>query len=118
MKKLNFQTTGSTGEIYNITLISEGDETHFLCTCPAGSLSNKVVCKHRKRLIAGDTSHLINPDASSLAALPALIEAATWRATIAEIDATEAEIQKLKKRLEKLKRDAAKAMNGPGASYF
>lgn len=56
--RLHFKVTGSAGVIYEVSAQRDVAGVRITCTCEAGN--NKLACKHRTALLAGDGTALIS----------------------------------------------------------
>jgi uncharacterized Zn finger protein len=67
---LQFVVTGDKGEDYRVTFSRKGLNFTGKCTCESGKM--ELYCNHVFQLLAGDTSHLVSPNAEQLDNLPAM----------------------------------------------
>jgi uncharacterized Zn finger protein len=109
--KITLETEGSTGEIYEISILKHEDHLRMTCTCPAGRNSNITYCKHRAAIILGDFSQLVEQPADA-DLINEEIAKTNWRAEIEEINQLNKEVDKLKRKIKNAKRDVVKSLNG------
>ena len=102
--ELNFLVQGSEPEPYRVMFRLEGTNFTATCTCRGGEMGQ--VCKHRTRLLQGETTGLLSKNADQLAQLPGMfsgtdVERAFVKLVEAEaaVDAARAEYSKRKKAL-------------------
>lgn len=110
-KTITLETEGSTGDIYEISILKDEGHLRMTCTCPAGRNSNITYCKHRSAIILGDFSHLIEPPANA-DLINEEIAKTNWRTEIEEINQLNKEVDKLKRKIKNSKRDLVKSLNG------
>jgi SWIM zinc finger len=105
---LELLVEGSTGDHYTVTFTREDDNLRASCTCQAGQ--NRIHCKHRLSLLAGDVSNvagdLPKDIGTKITALLAGsdIEQALEKLRIAEasVSAAQAEFKRVKKALDRV----------------
>ena len=59
MENLECQIKGSNDTVHTIRLINEDNQVFFKCTCK-GSISKKILCKHRMALLIGDVTNVVD----------------------------------------------------------
>ena len=113
---ITFQTIGSTGEIYDIKIFTDGPDIRMTCTCANGTYDNTCYCKHRKAIIAGNWSLFLEVPPGAPEKAAALLNRASWINTHHDIEAREAELKKIQARLKSeikaLKKQVTQSMNG------
>jgi hypothetical protein len=96
--------SSSIDEIYTVTFKFEGDLTSINCTCPAGE--NRMLCKHRLNLIAGDLNAIANEqDILAIKEVVNKIDKNKIAELYTELNQVEKEIKKLNLKQKKLRKE-------------
>lgn len=111
--KILFRVTGSRGDIYDVGFGRKGGGIVFLCSCPAGWYGSH--CRHRFKLLSGDTSDLLSDNADQVVQLKAEISGTALERALAELRLTEAEAAAVAKRVKNLKAQIGRLMGGDPA---
>ena len=107
---LTFEVTGSAGVIHTVVARQEGAELIITCTCDAGR--NRMHCRHRTDLLAGDGASLFTPNTNGLEKLTGWLPGTKLLRRLKEVsDATEAH-EAAKKKLAALKKALGREMEG------
>lgn len=105
MEKIVEVISDTSGELYEVSLKNENGILSFNCSCPSGM--TKGICKHRKNLLDGDVSNLVNEsDVFEIQVFLSSIEKSKIDNFFSELDKIEKQFDKEIRKLKKQKSDA------------
>lgn len=106
------EVAGSEGRIYVITARRRGGEMTISCTCNAGE--NRMACKHRLALLAGDGGGLVKGSADDVAAIVAWLPGSALARQLQAVDEAEQAVAAARKRLSAAKKALGRIMDVGG----
>lgn len=107
--KLKFLVQGSAPEPYVVTFLRRGPgNLSAYCTCPAGQ--HGQYCKHRVRLLIGDTTGVVGGDTDEVETVASWLGGSDIEQAMQEVRQAEAKADAAKKRLSAAKKKVARAM--------
>ena len=108
MEILTFNVQGSAEEPYVVEFRKEGSNLSAYCTCPAGEVGQ--YCKHRFRLLQGDTEGLVGGNAEAVTKVMSWLPGTDVEAALIELGRAEALFDQAKKEVSAVKKKLARAM--------
>ena len=108
MNKLEFLVQGSAPEPYHVLFQKNGTNLTATCTCPAGEIGQ--YCKHRLRILAGETTGIISDNAASVPEVQSWLPGSDVEAAFSELDKAELELDAAKKKVSICKKRLAKSL--------
>ena len=106
---LEFRVQGSMPQPYCVRFARVGERVTATCDCEAGLIG--ALCKHRRRLLAGEIEGVVE-GGSELGALALLIVGSALATAVAALDAAEAAVAAAKREVGARKRALARIMTG------
>ena len=110
MTVVELKVQGSAEEPYLVRIVLADGEVTAHCTCTASE--NGKHCKHRVRVLAGNTEGCVDGDIDRVPSLPALIVGSKLEAAMAAVADAESEADAAKKRVSEAKKRMAIVMRG------
>lgn len=108
MDRMEFLVQGSEVEPYRVILEKQGENLNAYCTCAAGA--NGQYCKHRFRILSGNSQGLIAADLANLCRAVDWLVGTDVEAAISALAKAEDGFATAKAALAEAKRTVAKAM--------
>jgi hypothetical protein len=104
IKKLEILAKSSSSDIpYTVSCIFEEDKISVFCSCPAGD--NRMLCKHVRKIIAGDDSILYDRNQKKvLEAIRSHLTGTTIPSHLSELEKSEQLLEEAKRNVEKAKK--------------
>jgi len=100
----------STGEPHDVYFEFSDNKLTVFCNCPAG-VYRKKICKHKTRLLDGDSSMLVNKtDQNLLDEVHAWVKKSKYSDIISSYNALKKEIEELQKKEKKLREKIESAL--------
>jgi hypothetical protein len=109
VEPLEFFVQGSSSEPYAVRILKIGERVFATCTCMAGVM--RQLCKHRIRIMQGDSQGVISGNLEEVRKMPSLLEGTIVPAAIREIDRLEEEVEEAKRALLRAKESLAKSFS-------
>ena len=109
MQELTFVIQGSSPEPYTVQFKKSGDKLSAYCSCPAGE--NGQICKHRMRILEGNTEGLVSSNAEEVKVAESWLKGSNIETALADIRSAEVRFEAAKKELALLKKNLAKALS-------
>lgn len=106
--EISFHVKGSEPEPYEVTFLKQEDRVLVLCTCTAAQYGRH--CKHRMRIIAGDTTDIISDNVDQIATVQGWISGTALERTLNELTASEDSLKDIQKTVRDLKKKIARMM--------
>lgn len=107
--EISFLVQGSAKEPYLVRFINRGGgNISAYCTCPAGE--NGMYCKHRTRIITGDTEGIVGGNVPLVKDIQRWIVGSNIEKAMAVVQEREKDLANAKKLLSQAKKEVAKAM--------
>ena len=110
MSKIVFRVQGSKSNPYTVTFENMGGNVKALCDCAAGK--NGQACKHRSRILSGDSTDIVSSNVNEVAIVSSWSEGGQVEKLQTEIQLKEAQLSKLEKEISQLRKKISKAMSG------
>lgn len=110
MEKHTFYVQGSADEPYQVTFRRTDSIINAQCTCPAGI--NGQYCKHRMRILNGDTEGIINGNLESVAIIASWLPGSNIENAIKEVADAERNVALANKHLADAKKKLAVSLRG------
>ena len=101
--------SSSTGEIYQVSVVREGTNLMFTCTCPAGQ--KRTACKHRLGILQGRDGGVTGGDVESIARMPSLLSGTDVEKAMNDLSAIELEMATLKKKVTAAKKALGRVLD-------
>lgn len=108
MESVEFYVSGSAPEPYLVTFVKRGTELNAYCTCPAGQ--NGQYCKHRFRILAGDSRGIVTGDTGDVDLVQKWLPGSSLELAFAAMENAQAAYEDAKKILGSAKKAVARAM--------
>jgi len=105
IKKLEILAKSSSSEIpYSVECYLEENKISVFCSCPAGD--NRMLCKHVRKIIAGDDSILFNKNQKNVfEAIRNHLTGTTIPSHLSELERSEQLLEEAKRNVEKAKKN-------------
>jgi hypothetical protein len=107
VEPLEFFVQGSSSEPYSVRIIKLGERVLATCTCKAGIM--RQLCKHRIRIMQGDSQGVISGNLQEIRNMPSFLEGTIVPAAIQEIARLEREAEETKRAVARAKESLAKS---------
>lgn len=111
MDEIKFRVKGSAAEPYHVTFSRAGGELRAYCTCPAGE--NGQYCKHRLRILAGNSSEIVTANAEQVRQVQNWLAGTRLQIALSEVAEAERQAESAKRHLAAAKKRLAKLMHRP-----
>jgi uncharacterized Zn finger protein len=110
IKKLEILAKSSSSETpYTVECYLEENKISVFCSCPAGD--NRLLCKHVKKVIAGDDSILYDINQKNeLEAIKNHLSETSIPLLLSELEKSESFLEEAKKKVEKAKKNLGNAI--------
>ncbi len=110
IKKLEILAESSSSETpYTVECYLEENKISVFCSCPAGD--NRLLCKHVRKVIAGDESILYDRgQKNELEAIKNQLKETEIPLLLSELEKSESLLEEAKKKVEKAKRNLGNAI--------
>jgi uncharacterized Zn finger protein len=95
MDTITFTVQGSAAEPYKVTFKKNDSNLSAYCTCPAGE--NGMYCKHRFRILSGETTGIVDGNENEVALVVAWLSGTDVEKAIREVELTEQRLEDAKK---------------------
>jgi hypothetical protein len=107
VEPLEFFVQGSSLEPYNVRIRRVGERILATCTCKAGIM--RQLCKHRIRILQGDSQGLVSGNLEQVLNMPSFLEGTVVLNAIRQIARLEEEVEEAKRILARAKEALAKS---------
>lgn len=107
--ELEFLVQGSEPEPYHVVFRRRGRNLTALCTCKAGMTG--IHCKHRLRLLRGDTENLVSDNPDDAQVLTGWLKGTDVEAAIRALSEAEETLEQAKKQVKRAKEKLADALH-------
>jgi uncharacterized Zn finger protein len=95
MDTITFTVQGSAAEPYKVTFKKSDANFSAYCTCPAGE--NGMYCKHRFRILSGETTSIVGGNENEVASVVRWLSGTDVEKAIREVELTEQRLEDAKK---------------------
>lgn len=108
MEELTFLVQGSAAEPYKVQFRKSGNNLTAHCTCPAGAVGQ--ICKHRMRILEGDTEGIVSGSESEVAKAASWLTGSNVETALLELRSAESRLEAAQKEVSTLKKKLARVL--------
>lgn len=108
METITYLIQGSEPEPYQVDFIFDNNQLQIGCTCQASI--NNLSCKHRMRIIEGDSTGIIKGDLDKFQTIQSWLKGSEIENAIHKVKEAELNHEKTKKELNKTKKELGRAL--------
>lgn len=109
MKRIEFLVQGSAAEPYRTVFRTDGNNLTAYCSCPAGK--HGLHCKHRIRILAGQTENIVSGNISDVEIVHSWIKGTDMEQILKDFAEAESRYEIAKDDLGKCKKKLERAFN-------